>query len=30
VLANDEIIVKDGKMFSERGEYPVTKKPMKQ
>jgi len=30
VLANDEIIVKDGKMYSERGEYKVIKKPMKQ
>lgn len=30
VLANDEIIIKDGKMLSERGEYPVIKKAMKQ
>ncbi|MFA5692764.1 MAG: class I tRNA ligase family protein, partial [Acholeplasmataceae bacterium] len=30
VLANDEIIIKDGAMFSERGGYPVVKKPMKQ
>ncbi|MDR3249811.1 MAG: leucine--tRNA ligase [Mycoplasmataceae bacterium] len=30
VLANDEIEIKDGKMFSERGGYPVIKKPMKQ
>lgn len=30
VLANDEIIEKDGVMVSERGGYPVVKKPMKQ
>lgn len=30
VLANDEIIIKDGKMVSERGEYLVEKKAMKQ
>lgn len=30
VLANDEILIKDGKMVSERGEYPVEKKAMKQ
>ncbi|HEY8405760.1 MAG TPA: leucine--tRNA ligase, partial [Acholeplasma sp.] len=30
VLANDEIIVVDGKMVSERGHYPVVKKPMRQ
>jgi len=30
VLANDEIVIKDGKMFSERGDYPVVKKNMKQ
>jgi leucyl-tRNA synthetase len=30
VLANDEIIIKDNKMYSERGEYPVIKKPLKQ
>jgi leucyl-tRNA synthetase len=30
VLANDEIIEKDGKMVSERGEYPVVKKQMRQ
>jgi leucyl-tRNA synthetase len=30
VLANDEVIEKDGKMVSERGEYPVVKKSMRQ
>ncbi|MDQ0567559.1 leucine--tRNA ligase [Mycoplasma yeatsii] len=30
VLANDEIIEKDGIMVSERGEHPVTKKKMRQ
>ena len=30
VLANEEVINVDGKMVSERGEYPVVKKPMKQ
>ncbi|WP_434325043.1 leucine--tRNA ligase [Mycoplasma capricolum] len=30
VLANDEIIEKDGLMVSERGEYPVVKKKMRQ
>lgn len=30
VLANEEIINVDGKMVSERGHYPVVKKPMKQ
>jgi leucyl-tRNA synthetase len=31
VLANDEIEIKgDGKMYSERGGFPVIKKPMKQ
>ena len=30
VLANDEILVKDGRMVSERGEHPVVKKSMKQ
>ncbi len=30
VLANEEVLNKDGKMVSERGEYPVVKKPMKQ
>lgn len=30
VLANEEIITKDGKMLSERGEFPVVKKAMKQ
>lgn len=30
VLANDEIVITDGKMFSERGNYPVIKKPMMQ
>ena len=30
VLANDEIYTKDNEMFSERGDYPVYKKPMKQ
>lgn len=30
VLANEEIIVEDGKMYSERGHFPVVKKPMSQ
>lgn len=30
VLANDEIVIKDNKMFSERGSFPVTKKNQKQ
>ncbi|ATZ17044.1 leucyl-tRNA synthetase [Williamsoniiplasma luminosum] len=30
VLANDEVEIKDGKMVSERGGYPVVKKTMKQ
>jgi leucyl-tRNA synthetase len=30
VLANDEIEIKDGSMYSERGGYPVVKKPMRQ
>ncbi len=30
VLANDEIEIKDGKMTSERGGYPVVKKAMRQ
>lgn len=30
VLANDEILIQDGKMVSERGNFPVVKKPMKQ
>ncbi len=30
VLANDEIYTKDNEMFSERGDHPVYKKPMKQ
>ncbi|MFA5720245.1 MAG: leucine--tRNA ligase [Acholeplasmataceae bacterium] len=30
VLANDEIIIDDGKMVSERGKFPVVKKAMKQ
>lgn len=30
VLANDEIIEKEGKMVSERGEYPVIKRKMRQ
>lgn len=30
VLANDEVIEKDGKMVSERGEFPVVKKQMRQ
>ncbi len=30
VLANDEILVIDGQMVSERGHYPVIKKEMKQ
>lgn len=30
VLANEEVINHDGKMVSERGNFPVVKKPMKQ
>lgn len=30
VLANEEVLNINGKMVSERGEYPVVKKPMKQ
>lgn len=30
VLANEEVLNVDGKMVSERGNYPVIKKPMKQ
>lgn len=30
VLANEEVLNINGKMVSERGEYPVIKKPMKQ
>ncbi len=30
VLANEEVLNKDGKMVSERGNHPVIKKPMKQ
>lgn len=30
VLANEEIINEDGKMVSERGKFPVEKRPMKQ
>ncbi len=30
VLANEEVLNEDGKMVSERGHYPVIKKPMKQ
>jgi leucine--tRNA ligase len=30
VLANEEIIEKDGIRVSERGNYPVVKKPMNQ
>ena len=30
VLANEEVLNKNGKMVSERGEHPVIKKPMKQ
>ena len=30
VLSNDEIVIKDGKMYSERGDYPVYKKAMRQ
>jgi len=30
VLANDEVIEVGGKMVSERGEFPVVKKPMRQ
>ncbi|MBN0919647.1 leucine--tRNA ligase [[Mycoplasma] gypis] len=30
VLANEEILEKNGQMVSERGEFPVVKKPMRQ
>lgn len=30
VLSNEEVLVENGKMVSERGSYPVVKKPMKQ
>ena len=30
VLANDEILIKDGRMVSERGEHPVVKKNLRQ
>ncbi len=30
VLANEEVLLENGKMISERGGYPVVKKPMKQ
>jgi leucyl-tRNA synthetase len=30
VLANDEVVEKDGKLVSERGEFPVEKKSMRQ
>ena len=30
VLSNEEILNRDGKMVSERGEFPVVKKPMRQ
>ncbi len=30
VLANEEILIEDGKMVSERGGFPVIKKPMRQ
>ncbi len=30
VLANEEVLIKNGKMVSERGDFPVIKKPMKQ
>ena len=30
VLANEEVLNVDGKMVSERGDFPVVKKPMKQ
>ena len=30
VLANEEVLNKNGKMVSERGEFPVIKKPMRQ
>ncbi len=30
VLSNEEVIVENGKMVSERGSYPVVKKPMRQ
>ena len=30
VLSNEEVLNRDGKMVSERGEFPVVKKPMRQ
>lgn len=30
VLANEEVLIVDGKMVSERGQFPVVKKPMRQ
>ena len=30
VLANEEVLIENGKMVSERGHYPVIKKPMRQ
>ena len=30
VLSNEEVLNRDGKMVSERGEFPVIKKPMRQ
>jgi leucyl-tRNA synthetase len=30
VLANEEVLVINGKMVSERGHHPVVKKPMRQ
>lgn len=30
VLSNEEVLIKDGKMVSERGDFPVIKKPMQQ
>lgn len=29
-LSNEEVLIKDGKMVSERGSFPVIKKPMRQ
>lgn len=30
VLSNEEVLIENGKMVSERGSYPVVKKPMRQ
>jgi leucyl-tRNA synthetase len=30
VLANEEVLIVNGKMVSERGNFPVIRKPMRQ